>query len=111
LTEAEYIAAASAAREITWLCSVVGELGNLPPSPTPLYCDNQSAIALAKNGLMNARMKHIDLRYHYIRDAIENGTISLSYVHTNEQVADALTKALPCAKLEHFRRLMGLRAP
>jgi hypothetical protein len=67
-------------------------------------------MALAKNGLMNARTKHIDLRYHYIRDATENGTISLSYVHTNEQIADALTKALPRVKLEHFRRLMGLRS-
>jgi hypothetical protein len=110
-TEAEYIAAASAAREITWLRSVVGELGNLPPSPTPLYCDNQSAIALAKNGLMNARTKHIDLRYHYVHDTIETGLISLSYVHTNDQVADALTKALPRVKLERFRGRMGLRAP
>jgi hypothetical protein len=67
-------------------------------------------MALAKNGLMNARTKHIDLRYHYIRDATENGTISLLYVHTNEQIADALTKALPRVKLEHFRRLMGLRS-
>jgi hypothetical protein len=110
-TEAEYIAAASAAREITWLRSVVGELGNLPPTPTPLYCNNQSAIALAKSGLMNARTKHIDLRYHYVRDAVDTGLISLSYVHTNEQIADTLTKALPHVKLEHFRRLMGLRAP
>jgi hypothetical protein len=82
-TEAEYIAAAGAARKITWLRSIIGELGHLPPSPTPLYCDNQSAIALAKSGLMNARTKHIDLRYHYVRDAIESGRISLSYVHTS----------------------------
>jgi hypothetical protein len=58
---------------------------------------------------MNARTKHINLCYHYVHDAIETGLISLSYVHTNEQVADALTKALPRVKLEHFRRLMGLR--
>jgi hypothetical protein len=60
---------------------------------------------------MNARTKHIDLRYHYVRDAIESGRISLSYVHTNDQVADALTKALPRVKLERFRGRMGLRAP
>jgi hypothetical protein len=106
-TEAKYIATASTACEITWLREVVGELSHLSPSPTPLYCDNQSAIALAKSGLMNARTKHIDLRYHYVCDTIETGLISLSYVHTNEQVANALTKVLPCVKLEHLALLEG----
>jgi hypothetical protein len=110
-TEAECIAAASAAREITWLCEVIRELSHLPPSPTPLYCNNQSAIALAKSGLMSARMKHIDLRYHCVCDAIESSRISLSYIHTNDQVADVLTKVLPCVKLERFRGCMGLHAP
>jgi hypothetical protein len=58
--------------------------------------------------LMNACTKHIDLRYHHVRDAIETSLISLSYVRTNKQVADALTKVLPHVKLKHFRHLMGL---
>ncbi|KAF7376711.1 Transcription factor [Mycena sanguinolenta] len=114
-TEAEYIAAASAAREATWLRELTNELSAQLASsssspPTPLYCDNQSAIALAKNGVMNSRNKHIDLRYHYIRDAVDNGTVSLTYMPTDNQVADVLTKALPRTKLERFRALMGLRA-
>jgi hypothetical protein len=60
---------------------------------------------------MNVRTKHIDLRYHYVRDTIKSGRISLFYVHTNDQVTDALNKVLPRVKLEHFRGRMGLRAP
>ena len=108
-TEAEYISAASASREIVWLHDIVSELADSPSTPTPLKCDNQSAIALANSGVMNARTKHIDIRYHYVREAIENDIISLSYLHTNDQVADVLTKALPRVKLEYFRHLMGLR--
>ncbi|KAF7326533.1 Transcription factor [Mycena venus] len=108
-TEAEYIAAASAAREIVWLCALVSELGDLSPSPTSLRCDNQSAIALANNGLMNSRTKHIDIRYRYVHEAIENGLLALSYVPTNDQAADLFTKALPRAKVEYFSHLLGLR--
>ncbi|KAF7334226.1 Transcription factor [Mycena sanguinolenta] len=109
-TEAEYIAAASAAREITWLRNLVGELSDIPLAPTPLYCDNQGTIILARSGLVNPRNKHIDIRYRYVNEALENGLIALLYVPTNDQIADVLTKALPRVKLHHFRHLMGLRA-
>jgi transposase InsO family protein len=108
-TEAEYIAASNAAREIVWFDHLASELDHQFSLPVDLRMDNQGAIALAQNGLMNARNKHIDIHYHFIRDSIDNNLISLQYTPTNDMVADALTKALPRAKLEYFRHLMGLR--
>lgn len=109
-TEAEYVAATHAAKEAMWLCRLIGEVFRPLAEPTSLYSDNQSAIALTRDGNYHARMKHIDIRYHYIRYVIEDGSIQLIYCSTNDQTADTLTKALPSAKAKHFAAAMGLRA-
>jgi hypothetical protein len=77
-----------------------------------LHGDNQSAIALAYSdvGQFHARTKHIDIRYHFIRYVIENGSIRLVYCPTQDMVADTLTKALPSAKAKHFATALGLRS-
>ena len=67
-----------------------------------LYGDNQSAIALTKDGSFHAHTKHIDIWYHFIRFSVENGHIHFPYCPTNNMVADTLTKALPSTKAKHF---------
>ena len=73
-----------------------------------LFSDNQSAIALAKEHQYHARTKHIDIRFHFIRWIIEEGRLRLIYCPTEDMVANALTKALPSAKVKHFAMELGL---
>lgn len=106
--EAEYVAATHAAKEGIWLRRLIGEVFRPLTDPTTLYNDNQSAIALTKDGSYHARTKHIDVRYHFIRYVIEAGSIRLLYCPTNDMTADILTKALPSLKVKHFASALGL---
>ena len=107
-TEAEYVAATHAAKEAIWLRRLIGEIFKPIEGPTVLFSDSQSAIALAKDGHYHARTKHIDIRYHFIRYIIEEGTIKLNYCPTDDMTADTLTKALPSVKAKHFATALGL---
>lgn len=109
MTEAEYVAATHAAKEAIWLRRFLQETFRPLIFPTMLHCDNQSAIALAKDGAYHARTKHIDIRYHFIRFAIDEGAISLVYCPTGNMVADTLTKPLPSLKVKHFAAALGLQ--
>ena len=73
-----------------------------------ILCDNQGAIALAKDNKYHACTKHINLRYHFIREAVEDGKISVKYIPTGENVSNIFTKALPKPKFERFIELLGL---
>jgi hypothetical protein len=108
-TEAEYVSAVSAGAEICWLRSLFTELGfNLSSSPSPLYIDNQSALAVAKNPEHHGRMKHLDLRFYWLRDEVEKKIISVSYCPTESMPADLLTKALPLVKVQGCCKMLGL---
>ena len=76
--------------------------------PTIIYEDNQPCIEIANNQVNNGRTKHIDLQYHFVREAIEEGVIRLEYKPTNEMVADILTKMPPRAVFEKLQDLMGV---
>jgi hypothetical protein len=108
MTEAEYVTSSHASREAVWLRKLIGELFRPLKKPIPLYCNTQSAIALAQNDNYHARTKHIDIRYHFIRYVIEQGHIHLIYCPTDEMTADILTKALPSIKAKHFASMLGL---
>ena len=73
-----------------------------------ILCDNQSCIKMTENPMFHAKLKHIEIRYHYIRDMVQRGAIKLQYVSTDEQVADVLTKPLSRIKFEHFRDKLGV---
>ena len=92
-----------------WLRTFLKELFGATMEPTTLYCDNQSAIALAKDHQYHARTKHIDIRFHFIRWIVENGSLALVYCPTEDMIADTLTKPLPSAKAKHFTVELGLR--
>ena len=106
--EAKYIALTSVAHEVLYVKALIGELYEPITSPIPIYCDNQGAIALASNDKFHVRTKHIDLRYHFVRELIRDGTLDLKYIPTNDNLADAFTKALPRPRLEMLRSNMSV---
>jgi len=108
-TESEYVAATHGMKEALWLRSLLSEVFGPIKPPTTLFSDNQAAIALTRDHQYHARTKHIDVRYHFIRWVIEQGSLRLIYCPTDDMVADALTKALPSAKVKHFAAGLGLR--
>ena len=83
-----------AAKEAIWLKNLVTEMG-LTQEAIRVHCDSQSALLLAQNLVYHARTKRIDIRYHRIRELVEDGEVELVKVHTKENPADALTKVLP----------------
>ena len=119
--EAEYMGQTQATKEAVWLKLLLQEL-NTPcsidvtgdPSTHPaiysviIHCDNQGAIALGKNPQAHARSKHIGIQWHYQREKIEDGTVELRYIPTDQQIADGLTKPLSKDKFLAFRNAVGL---
>ncbi|XP_073121919.1 secreted RxLR effector protein 161-like [Henckelia pumila] len=95
-TEAEYVAASEAAKEAIWIRKFVQELGIVPSieSPITVYCDNNGAIAQAKKSRAHQKSKHIERRFHLIRDIIHRGDIAIAKIATTDNVADPFTKSL-----------------
>jgi hypothetical protein len=93
--EAEYTALYHATTEAIWLRNLEGDItGRTTKGPTTIYCDNQSAIAISKNPQHHQRTKHFDIKWHWIREQVENGNLKVEYLRTDEMVADILTKPL-----------------
>ena len=109
--EAEYVAATHASKEAIWLRRLIGDLVSHSDNSTTLLCDNQSAVHLAHSDNYHARTKHIDIRYHFIRDVIERGEIKLLYCPTDDMTVDIFTKALTHFKVFKHAHSLGLRRP
>ncbi len=93
--------------QITWIESLMNEF-SFDIKTIDLCCDNQGAMFLASNPAQEHRSKHIDICYHYIRECVDNKKIRLTYIPTNEQIADIMTKNLPYDKIVQFRDKMGI---
>jgi hypothetical protein len=102
------MAASQASCEAIWLRKMLVALFGQEMPPTVIHCDNQSCIKLSENPVFHDRSKHIEIRYHFIRDWVQRGAVQLQYVSTDDQVADIFTKALPRGKHVYFRDKMGL---
>ena len=107
-TEGEYIAATHAAKEAAWICEIFNKIGQPFSTPTTLFCDNQSAITLTKDGQYLVHMKHISTQYHFISEMVEKSIIALTYCPTTTMVVDALTKALPHGTFKSLMHKLGL---
>ena len=107
--EAEYMAAFGAIQELIWLKGVLGEIGIHLDDPITLHMDAKSAIALAKNPMHHKRSKHIDIKYHWLREhTYEDGTIHLEHCVTEDMVADLMTKALSAdLHSKHAKNITG----
>ena len=102
------MAAVEAGKEIIWMRRLLQEIGFPVPPSSVLWMDNQSAIQVAKHPEHHGRMKQLDLRWFWLRDVVDQGTISPSFVSTTDMLADLLTKALPRDKVLRFCLMMGL---
>ncbi|XP_039787276.1 secreted RxLR effector protein 161-like [Panicum virgatum] len=106
--EAEYIAAASAVTQALWLSRLLGELLGSKVDVVELKVDSKSALALAKNPVFHGRSKHIRIKYHFIRDCLEDGSIKADHIPTTDQLADILTKSLGRSRFLEMRKRIGL---
>ena len=107
-TEVEFITQTHAAKEAVWIRNFVIKVQGMTHGPLTMLCDNQGAIALSKDNKFHSRMKHIDLRYHFIREAVDERKINVQYIPTAENIADIFTKALPRPKFKFFVERVGL---
>ena len=106
-TEAEYMAVTEAIKETLWLRGLFGEL-SLHQEVTTVYCDSQSAIHLTKDQMYHERTKHIDVKYHFIRDTIAEKKVLIQKINTKDNPADMFTKALPVYKFKQCLDLIGI---
>jgi hypothetical protein len=107
-TESEYMALLHCLKEQIWLLRLLREIGYDISDQNVIYCDNQSAIALAHNPEHHARTKHVDIQYHFVRNCIEDGKTQLEYCPTEEMVADGFTKPLGPERHRKLSRMMGM---
>ncbi|XP_062100076.1 uncharacterized mitochondrial protein AtMg00810-like [Humulus lupulus] len=101
-TESEYRAMANGAAEVSWLQSLLSELGMPLPHPPVLYCDNVSTLHLSSNPVLHARTKHVELDYHFIRERVLRKDLLLSFTPSSDQLADCLTKPLITTRFQEL---------
>ncbi|KAL3700258.1 hypothetical protein R1sor_018280 [Riccia sorocarpa] len=105
-TEAEYKSLSEAAKESAWITALGKDLGLQVDGPTEIHCDNTAAMGIAANPIHHGRTKHVEVQFHYTREQLELGRITLSYVSSHENVADIFTKALPRASFLTLRKAL-----
>ncbi|KAJ9561698.1 hypothetical protein OSB04_006858 [Centaurea solstitialis] len=105
--EAEYVAAGSCCAQVLWIRNQLLDYG-FQLSKIPIYCDNTSAIAIANNPVLHSKTKHIEIRYHFIRDHVMNGDVDLHFVPTEYQLADLFTKPLDEKRFNQLTSELGM---
>lgn len=105
--EAEYVSAASCCAQVLWMKNQLADYG-MSYSKVPIFCDNTSAIAISQNPVLHSRTKHIDIRYHFIRDHVMKGDIELHFISTDEQLADIFTKPLDETRFKYLISMLGM---
>jgi len=105
--EAEYIAACASACQALWLSSLLEELKVFTGEAVDLLVDSKSAIDLAKNPMSHYRSKHIDTKFHFLRDQVSKGKIKLQHCKTEKQLADIMTKSLKSERFKELREFLN----
>jgi hypothetical protein len=106
-TKAEYMAVTEAIKEAIWLYELLKDLG-VGQKHLVVYCDSQSAIHLAKNQVFHARTKHNDVRYHFVREILEEEEILIHKIHTMKNPTDMMTKMVITSKFKHCLDLVNI---
>lgn len=105
--EAEYRAMAMTTCEVLWVKQLLKDLGITDHGPTPLFCDNRVALAIAANPVYHERVKHIDIDCHFIRDQVASKTIIPTFIPSTQQVVDMFTKVIPTQQQTHLQSKLG----
>ncbi|GMG18459.1 unnamed protein product [Phytophthora fragariaefolia] len=109
-TEAEYMALTEATQEAIWLKAFLCEIGEMETKSTiKIYENNQGSIALAKNPEFHKRTKHIDIRYHFVREKVEDSQVVLEYCSTKDMLADLMTKPITAVQFDFLRSKLGVQ--
>ncbi|KAJ9566215.1 hypothetical protein OSB04_002181 [Centaurea solstitialis] len=108
--EAEYVAAGSCCAQVLWMRNQLLDYG-FQLSKIPIYCDNTSAIAIANNRILHSKTKHIEIRYHFIRDHVMNGNVELHFIPTEYQLAGLFTKPLDEKRFNQLISELGMLNP
>ncbi len=106
--EVEYMALSEAAKEAIWVDRFLHELGFRDDQSVHLYANNKDAIDLITNPLFHKRTKHIEIRWHWIREVVEKGKIFIHYLPTKEMLVDGLIKPLPVFAFANFKKMLNL---
>ncbi|KAH9697593.1 Integrase catalytic domain-containing protein [Citrus sinensis] len=106
-TEVKYMAVTQACKEAIWIQWLLEELGH-QQGKLFVFCDSQSALHIARNPAFYSRTKHIGVQYHFVREVVEDGSVDLQKIHTNENLADVLTKPINADKFIWSRSSCGL---
>lgn len=111
ITEAEYMSLSAATQEAIWLRNLYYELMSKKTKPTPMTinCDNRSAIELTKTENYKPRIKHIDVKHHFVRENVHNNIVAIQHISSEEMVADILTKSLPTVTHKRLLFSLGLK--
>nr|GEY57977.1 Gag-Pol polyprotein [Tanacetum cinerariifolium] len=107
--KAEYVSLSACCPQVLWMRTQLTNYG-FHFNKIPIYCDSKSAIAISCNPVQHSRTKHIVVRYHFIKEHVEKGTIELYFVKTDYQLADLFTKALPADHFNYLVRRLGMRS-
>ncbi|MCH80155.1 copia-type polyprotein [Trifolium medium] len=107
-TEAEFIAAAHCVCQGIWIQRILRKMGLEMKKCLTVFCDNSSTIKLSKNPVLHGRSKHIDIRFHFLRNLCSDGSVELIHCSTQDQLADVMTKALKLDSFEKFREKLGV---
>ena len=107
IAEAEYIAAGSCCTQLLWMQKLLHDCGICQENLT-IYCDNTSAINISKNPVQHSRTKHIEIQHHFIRELIEDGTLTLEFIHTDDQKANLFIKPLDSKRFKFLRQNIGV---
>jgi hypothetical protein len=104
--EAEYMAACNAACQGLWFQALLEEIGLKEDDAVLLMIDNKSAIDLAKNPVSHGRSKHIETKYHFLREQVSKGGVKLQHCGTDSQIADIMTKPLKIGRFKALRKML-----
>nr|GFC52579.1 retrovirus-related Pol polyprotein from transposon TNT 1-94 [Tanacetum cinerariifolium] len=106
--EAEYVSLSACCAQVIWMRTQLTDYG-FHFDKIPMYCDSKAAIAISCNPIQHSRTKHIDVRYHFVKEKVEKGIVELFFVETEYQLADLFTKALLVERFQYLVRQLGMR--
>jgi hypothetical protein len=107
-TESEYVSLSNLCQEVKWFRQLLQDVDSPQLAPTTLFEDNQGAQATANNPTSHQRMKHVDVRFHFIREQVASGEVRIQYCPTSQNVADILTKPLSAEVIARHKQSLGV---